>query len=107
MTRSYAFSRKDANHDELAAVYVELGCSCEDTSSVGVGFPDAIVGAAGVTDLVEFKTEKGKLEPAQETFHARWRGSRVWIVRTRSEVVLHVQNMRQRARKLGGLWGGL
>lgn len=102
MTRSYAFSRKDANHDALAAVYIELGCSCADTSALGGGFPDAVVGAAGVTDLVEFKTQGGTIEPAQVTFDAKWRGSPCWVIRTRDDVVFHVQNMRARARKLGG-----
>jgi hypothetical protein len=101
MTRSYAFSRKDANHDELAGVYVSMGCSCEDTSSLGVGFPDAIVGCAGVTDLVEFKSESGGLEPAQVTFHARWRGSKIWIVRSQAEVIAHVTDMRARVSKRG------
>ena len=98
MTRSYAFSRKDANHDELAAVYVELGCSCEDSSALGAGFPDAVVGAAGVTDFVEFKSPGGQLEPAQETFMARWRGSPVWVIRKRDDVLQHVSSMRTRAR---------
>ena len=98
MTRSYAFSRKDANHDALAAVYRELGCSCEDTSALGGGFPDAVVGAAGVTDLVEFKVEGGRVEPAQETFMARWRGSPVWVIRKRDDVIQHVQSLRTRAR---------
>lgn len=98
MTRSYAFSRKDANHNDLANVYVSLGCSCEDTSSMGGGFPDAIVGCAGITDFVEFKSEEGKLEPAQETFHAKWRGSAIWIVRSQADVVAHTVDMRRRAR---------
>lgn len=102
MTRSYAFSRKDSNHEELTKVYLSLGCSCEDTSALGNGFPDALVGCAGVTDLVEFKTEDGTLEPAQVTFHARNRGSQIWIVRNQADCVAHVNNMRTRARKLGG-----
>lgn len=98
MTRSYAFSRKDANHDELTQAYRELGSSCEDTSSLGAGFPDAVVGTAGITDLVEFKTEQGTLEPAQGTFMQKWRGSLVWVIRTRADVLFHVQSMRKRAR---------
>lgn len=103
MTVSRAFSRKDANHDELAAVYVELGCTCWDTSALGGGFPDAVVGAAGITDLVEFKTIGGDLEPSQRTFIAKWRGSSLYVIRTRDEVVFHVQNMRARARLLAKL----
>lgn len=98
MTRSYAFSRKDANHDTLAAVYLQYGCSCVDSSAMGGGFPDALVGCAGVTDLVEFKSEGGTVTPAQVTFDATWRGSPVWLIRSANDVDLHVQSMRKRAR---------
>jgi len=99
MTRSYAFSRKDANHEALAAVYVSLGCSCIDTSAEGAGVPDAVIGCAGITDWVEFKSEDGKLEPAQETFHSCWRGSAIWIIRSQADVIAHTVDMRKRARR--------
>lgn len=98
MTRSYAFSRKDANHDALTGIYQQMGCSVVDISSQGGGIPDAVVGAAGVTDFVEFKTPDGEVEPAQETFYKTWRGSPVWIIRTQNDVELHVSSMRKRAR---------
>jgi hypothetical protein len=98
MTRSYTFSRKDGNHNELSQTYAELGCSCIDMSAMGQGFPDAVVGAAGITDLVEFKSALGELEPGQKRFHRDWCGSTIWIVRTREEVIAHVQHMRKRAR---------
>lgn len=99
MTRSHAFSRKDGNHNALCDVYVELGCSVADTSALGAGFPDAVIGAAGITDLVEFKTATGQLELSQETFIAKWRGSRVWVIADRDSVITHVADMRKRARK--------
>lgn len=97
MTRSYAFSRKDSNHDELSDAYRELGCSVVDLSSVGSGVPDAVIGAAGITDFAEFKTKDGRLEPAQNTFMQTWRGSIVWVIRDRADVLFHVQSMRKRA----------
>lgn len=99
MTRSYAFSRKDANHDTLAAVYRSLGCSCVDLYAEGGGVPDAAIGCAGITDFVEFKAEDGKLNPAQETFHASWRGSAIWIIRSQADVIAHTVDMRKRARR--------
>ena len=102
MTRSYAFSQKDSNHGELTQAYEQQGCSVADTSAMGEGFPDAVVGAAGVTDLVEFKTPDGELKPSQETFMRTWRGSIVWVVRTVQDVDYHVASMRKRARLLGG-----
>lgn len=100
MTRSYAFSRKDTNHQELAAVYWSLGCSCVDISAMGGGVPDAFVGCAGITDLVEFKTALGALEPAQVTFGSRWRGSVIWVVRSQADVIAHVTHMRKRAKTI-------
>ncbi len=96
--RSYAFSRKDANHESLAGVYLSLGCSCVDTAALGGGIPDAMIGCAGISDWVEFKSEDGKLAPAQETFHRDWRGSPIWIVRSQADVVAHTVDMRRRAR---------
>lgn len=96
--KSHAFSRKDANHAELAGYYVQMGCSCEDTSHIGYGFPDAIVGCAGITDLVEFKSADGELEPSQIAFEGRWRGSPIWLIRKQTDVITHVQSMRSRAR---------
>jgi hypothetical protein len=98
--RSYAFSRKDGNHTTLADVYLELGCSVSDTSALGAGFPDAVVGCAGITDVVEFKMPEGSLEPSQKTFIDKWRGSKVWVIQDRDSVIAHVGHMRKRARKL-------
>lgn len=87
---------RDANHGSIAAWYEELFCSVKDTHGVGHGFGDMVVGCAGITDIVEVKTEAGQLEPAQVTFHRDWRGSKVVIVRNQSDVINHVLNMRER-----------
>lgn len=96
MRNPAAQGRADANHAELAAVYEELFCSVVNTYHVGGGFPDAVIGCGGLTALVEFKMADGKKTPAQETFHKIWRGSKVWIIRCREDVIDHVKWMRER-----------
>jgi hypothetical protein len=92
--------RRDGNHQAVVRWYRDLGCYVADTADLGLGLPDLFVGAAGVTDAVEVKSEDGKLTPLQQTFVQAWRGSAVAIVRTQNDVINHVTNMRRRAREV-------
>jgi hypothetical protein len=94
-----AQGRPDANHAEVVGWYEELYCSVVDTHGQGFGFPDLVVGVAGITELVEVKTEAGQLEPSQIRFQRDWRGSKVRVVRTRADVILHVQTIRERVSR--------
>lgn len=96
--------RRDANHQDVVGWYRSLGAYVADTADLGLGLPDLFVGVAGVTDPVEIKSEDGTLTPAQQTFVAAWRGSRVWIVRTFDDVVAHNGDMRRRARRVTPPW---
>jgi hypothetical protein len=87
---------RDANHGALARVYESLGCVVIDTHGQGFGFPDAVVGLVGVTELVEFKTEGEHPNAAQRTFIDAWRGSKVRIVRSSQDVFDHVAEVRKR-----------
>jgi hypothetical protein len=58
----------------------------------------SVCGIDGVTDLVEIKFEKGTLTSDQQIFHRDWKGSPVVIVRTHADVVIHVGQMRIRAK---------
>lgn len=87
----------DANHSEVIGWYEELYCSVVDLHKCGGGVPDLLVGCAGRSELVEVKTEEGQLRPNQITFNRDWRGNKVVVVRTRADVINHVQNIRERA----------
>lgn len=102
MRNPAAQGRADQNHVELATLYEELGCSVVNTYHVGGGFPDVVVGLVTITELVEIKMPGGEKTPAQRTFHRDWRGSKVRIVRTREDVIEHVQEIRRRVSK--GVW---
>lgn len=90
----------DANHFDRKKDYEDLGCSTLDLAALGC-VVDLAVGCVGISAIVEVKneTDGGKLTPAQETFVARWRGE-FRIVRTREDVIAHVQDMRTKARLL-------
>lgn len=74
-----AYARKvDVNHSLIVKTLRDLGCSVFDSSKVGNGFPDLVVGKNNKTVLVEVKAnEKAKFTPAQELFMVNWRGSAV------------------------------
>lgn len=73
-------ARTDANHADIVATFRSLFCSVSDTSAVGSGFPDLVVGCAGRNHLVEVKDgdkspSRRRLTPDQQEFHRSWVGS--------------------------------
>jgi hypothetical protein len=79
-------AKKDFNHAEIAQAFEKLGCDVLDLSRVGGGCPDLLirVRAIDLWRLVEIKTEKGRLKPAQKEFASRWP---VFVVRTLDDVL--------------------
>jgi hypothetical protein len=96
MRNPAAQGRTDANHSTLRQCYEDYFCFVVDLHAVGRGVPDFLVGIAGVSDLVEVKTEEGQLNKKQILFQKRWTGSKVVIVRTVADVINHVYNIRER-----------
>lgn len=90
---------RDANQAERVKDYEQLGCSVVDLGALGMGCPDLLIGCTGLTDLAEVKMPDEELRPNQQTFNARWRGSRPWLIRTLDDVIAHVKDMRRRARE--------
>jgi len=86
--------RRDANHALIAETFRALGCSVFDTADVGGGFPDLVVGVAGVNLLVEVKTMTGEHTPDQQTFYQDWRGSH-YTIRTRDQAIALIQSVRK------------
>lgn len=59
-------ARRDKNEPEIKAALEQVGAKVYPVSAEGL--PDTIVTFRGVVYLVEIKTDKGKLTPAQERF---------------------------------------
>jgi Holliday junction resolvase len=77
--------RTDRNHAEILRAFRDFGCSVVDTSALGEGFPDAVIGINGETGLVEIKdgskhASKRKLTPSQVKFIRSWKGGPYVII---------------------------
>jgi hypothetical protein len=78
-------ARTDANQAAIVAALRAAGCSVLDTSSLGRGFPDLVVGTQGRTLLVEVKDgskppSARRLTDAHQTLHSTWRGGAIAVV---------------------------
>ena len=61
-------NRRDLNHAQIVKELRDAHIWVYDTSRVGGGFPDLVVCSRNCLRLVEIKSERGKLTPAQERF---------------------------------------
>ena len=86
--------QRDLNHGEIAKAYEAMFCSVIDLHKVGFGCPDLLIGCAGISALVEVKTDAGELGAAQRTFVRDWRGGKVRIVRSPEDAIEHVKSIR-------------
>lgn len=64
----------DTNQPAIVHGLRKAGLSVAITSSLGDGFPDLVVGRAGVTYLLEVKHGKGDLTDDEREFSERWQG---------------------------------
>lgn len=88
----YRSHRVDENQEEIFEAWRRMGVSVVDTSDVGAGFPDAILGWHGRNLLVEIKnpeTRYGRkgLSSGQRRFSDDWNGDPVHVVSTIDEAI--------------------
>ena len=84
--------RVDVNHTEIVRAFEKLGARVLDLSRVGRGVPDLLVRFRNRMRFVEVKSEKGKLNKAQEEFATEWPVS---VVRTVDDVaaIVHADRL--------------
>lgn len=87
--------RVDGNHRALVFAFELRGASVTSTAGVGGGFPDAVIGFLGRNELVEFKTDTGKLRDGQTAFALAWRGRAPRVVRTVADVEAMLAEIRK------------
>ena len=92
----YNRHRRDTNHKPIVDMLRKLGCSVEDTSQVGNGFPDAVVGILGVNFLVEIKDYGKVLSDEQHDWHEAWRGDRPVVLWTPEQAQKWYEDTRRR-----------
>lgn len=84
----------DSTHRPIVEALRAVGASVIDLATVGNGCPDLLVGYRGHTWLVEVKSARGKLTPAQKTVHAEWNGFPIAVVKTVEEAWLLIGAVR-------------
>lgn len=93
---------RDANHNEIASLYEAHMCLTFDTHAVGLGFGDIVVRIptrrGSVLQIVEIKTDEGRLSGSQERFVGEWGVACVAQVRTPEDVRNHVRDVQERNR---------
>lgn len=85
-------ARRDGNEQAIRETLEAAGATWQPLSIKGG--PDALVGYQGRSYLVEVKQAKGKLRAEQASWHSRWKGSPVHVLRTPEEgiAVLHQED---------------
>lgn len=85
---THKYGKTDTAQTQIVADLRKAGATVQSLADVGDGCPDLLVGRAGMTFLLEVKTHRGdKLTPAEEAWHARWRGEPVYIVHDSREAL--------------------
>lgn len=88
-------ARTDGNHAEVRDGLRAMGWSVFDTSALGAGFPDLVVGARGLNVLLELKDEsqppsRRRLTKAETKFFMSWRGQ-IDVVESLDEAIAAVK----------------
>jgi hypothetical protein len=81
--------RTDNNQAEIVRILKAVGATVADTSIVGGGFPDLVVGYCKRAYLIEIKNPDahGKLRASQIIFQDKWKGPDVHVVETIEEAL--------------------
>lgn len=100
-------ARIDGNHRLIVRQLRSIpGCTVADTSALGNGFPDLVVGFQGRTILIEVKD--GRLKPsarrlteAEHRFHEAWTGGRLVIAENADQAVIAVLDKTPQSNRKG------
>ncbi|MFC2085212.1 hypothetical protein ACFLS9_09150 [Bacteroidota bacterium] len=87
--------KRDSNQKKIERFLRAVGISYFDTSQIGRGFPDIVIGIRGRNYLFEIKNPEvsksgQKLTESEEKFHQIW-GGQIKIVRTIEDVISEIK----------------
>ena len=80
MARTTHASRPDSNKRVIVDALRAVGATVTNLAG-GQGVPDLLVGHSGKNTLIEIKSGRAYLNPAQQRWHGEWRGQ-VAVCRT-------------------------
>lgn len=78
-------AKRDANEPAIKAALRKVGATVVSLSIEDV--PDLLVGFRGENFLLEVKMPKGELSEGQATWHMKWNGYPVHVVRSEEEAL--------------------
>lgn len=86
------YKRTDLNQQSIVNALRQIGAHVVDTSEVGHGFPDLVVGWRGQTYLIECKNgdrapSARKLTSDQQIFLLNWAGGPLFVVDSPSQAI--------------------
>jgi len=82
--------RVDESKKEIVKAIKKAGASVLSLDPIGGGCPDILVGYRNKDTLMELKTGNGEVRASQRTWHHRWRGRPVVVVRTPEEALMAI-----------------
>ncbi len=90
--------RIDQNQTEIIETLRLLGCSVANTSRMGMGFPDIVIGLNGKNYLIEIKNgskppSAQALTSPEKRFHQFWRGQ-ITVIKSTKEAIEFVNKER-------------
>lgn len=92
--------RSDKNSSRIVDILSQCGFFYIDTSQVGRGFTDGVVGYGGETFLVEIKNGDSpfgwKFTEDQKEFRNRWNGGEIVTLDTEEAAITWIQKVRKR-----------
>lgn len=80
-------AKVDENQKEVVEALRKAGRAVLPLHQVGQGCPDLLVSSSEEMWLVEVKSEKGRLTPAQVKFIEEWTGKEILVARTAEEAI--------------------
>jgi hypothetical protein len=100
--------RTDGNQQEIIDSLRRLGATVKDTSALGHGFPDIVVGHRRFNWLIEIKLPGQRLTEPETLFHSAWSGqiAVVHSIEEALELIGREENARGWRRSTAGRGGG-
>lgn len=83
-------ARRDTTHADIRDGLRQAGFSVFDAGGVGGSFPDLVVGAHGMTFLIEVKSPGGEISDGQSKFATSWRGGPVIVVYSKEQAIGYI-----------------
>jgi len=98
------YGNPDDNQDGIFGTIRPLPATVVNTTIIGEGFTDAVVGFQDMTILLEVKRpgKKNALRPSQEKFRREWRGGPILTVDDGADAIQQLINLDRRTPPVRG-----